>query len=227
MIRSTVYWVLMSVGLLAAPWSVAETIEPGGCRNGHFPAYDKAQAGVGVIVETKTGRSHFFDDITGCPYDQSCQMPSYLVPGDEVVIGKQQDGWMCVWYNGKSQEFVGWMPASAMVQTDWDRHPLADDWIGTWRYYDSGPSLTINSARQALSVEGEAQWRGGGSVVHFGSVSGFGVPEGNTLEISEGDHELDCHLTLTLLGENLVAEDNGWCGGMNVRFNGVFVREDP
>ena len=45
-----------------------------------------------------------------------------------------------------------------------------------------------------------------------------GAPAGNTLKLG-GDI---CHVTLRLVGDHLVADDNGERGGVSVIFDGVY-----
>ena len=40
-----------------------------------------------------------------------------------------------------------------------------------------------------------------------------------------GDADDICKMTLRLVGEYLIADDNGECGGMNVTFDGVYRRK--
>ncbi|MCA1633634.1 MAG: hypothetical protein LC802_07935 [Acidobacteria bacterium] len=46
-------------------------------------------------------------------------------------------------------------------------------------------------------------------------------PAGNVLTVEEDS----CRVTLRLVGDYLVASDNSECGGMNVRFDGVYRRK--
>ncbi len=48
------------------------------------------------------------------------------------------------------------------------------------------------------------------------------APQGNVLRVV--DEEQGCEVTLTFVGTLLVAHDNGECGGMNVRFDGVYQK---
>ncbi|MNI57350.1 hypothetical protein D3C73_1124050 [compost metagenome] len=78
-----------------------------------------------------------------------------------------------------------------------------------------------------LHVEGDAYWpsanptpaqRPGGP--NIGAVSAQAVPRGAQVDFVEDT----CTVHAQLLGDVLIAADNSECGGMNVRFNGVYRR---
>ena len=217
--------------LLALAGSTA-LADPVSCRNGHFPASAGGFSLAGVVSE----RSHFFDDAEGCPQGVECRRKSYLVKGDQVLVAQHSGSWSCVWYDGARRdgarrtgarrEFVGWM-ASA------DLRPLPPElpqqWLGDWQFYDNRLQISEGSDG-ALEVSGEAVWYGGinsfgDRVVHVGSLGGTGmVEDGNLLHVREGEDEYSCHARLRLLGKFLIVDDNGNCGGLNVRFDGVYRR---
>ena len=220
---------LAAAGLLLT--SLASQADPFSCRNGHFPAseggFSQAQVAPG-----EAGRSHFFDDGEGCPQAEGCRRKSYLVEGDQVLVAQRDGAWSCVWYfgakrDGSRRDFVGWM-ASADLRPLPRRQPDPEDWLGDWHADDN--RLQISQGNEdALEVSGDAVWYGGinsygDQVVHVGSLGGAGVPQGERLEIREGEDEYSCHVRLHLVGTALVVADNGNCGGLNVRFNGVYRR---
>jgi hypothetical protein len=73
-----------------------------------------------------------------------------------------------------------------------------------------------------LSLEGEAYWHGFGDNVHSGEFSGEATPTGNKLHFTDGDDS--CTIDLALSGKYILANDNNTCGGLNVRFWGVWKR---
>jgi hypothetical protein len=65
------------------------------------------------------------------------------------------------------------------------------------------------------------------AVVHFGGVHGESKPQGNYLRVEERDksgHPSGCQVSITLIGPYLVVLDNNRCGGLNVRFSGLWQR---
>jgi hypothetical protein len=77
-------------------------------------------------------------------------------------------------------------------------------------------------------------WRaivGRSGAVNTGEISGGGEPRDGALAIGYANGSAppppggpDCAARLRLLGRYLVVEDNGACGGMNVSFSGIYVR---
>lgn len=81
-----------------------------------------------------------------------------------------------------------------------------------------------------IAVVGDATWGAGdphrvkmGSV-HNGHLEGSNEPGGAVLSIADVDTQGDCTATLRLMGRYLVVVDNGACGGANVSFNGIYLR---
>jgi hypothetical protein len=58
------------------------------CRNGLFPR-EQESLSLGVVQGQKAEKVHFFGDFDGCPSNGAqCRHSTYLVPGDEVLVGK-------------------------------------------------------------------------------------------------------------------------------------------
>lgn len=227
----------LAVGLFLLLTSLTGQAEQGSCRNGHFPA-SEVRFSIAEVSGAREGRSHFFDDGEGCPEGAHCRRKSYLVDGDQILIAQRNGDWSCVWYAGQKtngarrvgarREFVGWMDSADLRRLP-VKQASAQDWIGEWHFYDN--RLLISAGNEdALEVSGEAVWYGGINsygepVVHVGSLAGAGlVTDGNLLRVREGEDEYSCQARLRLVGSSLVVDDNGNCGGMNVRFNGVYWR---
>ena len=95
--------------------------EPYSCRNGLFARqFSERQAngqsvalpGVKFALGKVKGkqRSYFFKDEADCPAGTGCQTSAYVLPGDLLLINQLTKDWACVWYQGKSQATVGWLP---------------------------------------------------------------------------------------------------------------------
>jgi len=189
------------------------------CRNGLFPS-DDAEFKLATVSGIKGTKIHFSNDDDGCPSaDAKCRMRSYLVTGNQVLVSRMYGSWICSWYQPlKRSETVGWLPVDSLVIPEHPTIPALGKWIGRWKYYDQ--SLKIRRDRKSgfLTVQGDAIWRGLGDNVHVGSVAARSAPRGNELILIEEG----CQVTLKLVGDYIVASDNSECGGMNVRFNGVY-----
>jgi hypothetical protein len=194
------------------------------CRNGLFAADAGAREfRLARATAERGGRVYFYGDDEGCPAQTAkCRLKAYVVPGDELIVSRAFGDFTCAWYQpARGHETVGWIPSSQLTAAETDANPPPARWLGEWVFYDN--SLTVRRGKgAALSVSGEAFWHGADpSNVHTGEVAGESVPAGDTLKIKDDP----CELTLRLVGDYLVAADNGECGGANVRFDGVYRRK--
>lgn len=189
------------------------------CRNGLFPS-DEAEFKPATVSGTKGTQIHFFNDDDGCPSAAAkCSMRSYLITGDQVLVSRRYGSWICSWYQPRmGSETVGWLPVESLVISEHPASPALEKWIGRWKYYDQSLNIRRDSKSGTLIVKGDAMWRGTGDNVHVGSVAARSLPQGNELILIEEE----CRVTLKLVGDYIVASDNSECGGMNVRFNGVY-----
>ena len=104
-----------------------------------------------------------------------------------------------------------------------DPNPPLTAWLGTWVQGENRITIERSNTPGKLSLDGEAYWRGGRDNVHEGAIAGEATPQGNRLHYEEGSAE-SCNIDLALIGKYLLASDNNKCGGMNVRFWGVWRR---
>jgi hypothetical protein len=96
-------------------------------------------------------------------------------------------------------------------------------WIGQWRQDESHISIVASKTPGKLALDGEAYWFGSNHNEHSGNISGEASPVGNQLHYSDGEGDF-CKVEFALWGKYLLANDNNMCGGMNVRFWGVWKR---
>jgi hypothetical protein len=196
------------------------------CRNGAFPA-DGPVFKIARVVGQRNAKIHFLGDEEDCPQSNNakCLKKSYLIPGNEVIVSRKFGSWMCSWYQPEEgSETVGWLPLNSLRVIEPTTTPSLEQWAGMWRDYDN--RLVINtdgSASPHLRVEGQAYWRGLGDNVNEGSFAGRAKPQGNQLTIEDDG----CKVSLIRVGRFLIAHDNFQCGGMNVRFDGVYRRRQP
>jgi len=190
------------------------------CRNGLF-ASDRSDFKLAKIGGNWTARIHFFrDDEDDCPsYTVKCETKSYLITGDQVLVSRKYGQWVCAWYQPqKGSETVGWLPADKLLMSEPRARPVLANWIGLWKYGKKSLDIRRDGKTGLLKVKGYAIWEGSRDNVHVGGVEAVAQPEGNQLVLVEEE----CRVALKLVGDYLVADDNSECGGVNVRFNGVF-----
>ncbi len=177
-----------------------------------------------------------------CPSsDKMCETKSYLVNNDEVLVAPAPGDYLCAAYKpAKGDETIGWLPRGAVTLiTDPPRSP--GEWVGAWRA-DAETRIKISSrGADKLEVSGDATYgasdpeRVRRGAVNMGNLSGVYVPKNGMIGVGENydgsqppreGSDFGCEARLRLLGRYLVAEDNMQCGGMNVRFNGIYVRRN-
>lgn len=92
--------------------------------------------------------------------------------------------------------------------------------------------MRITNKRGMMHVGGEAYWPGPDldpdlPPRHSGEIDGKLTLLGNRARYGDDNrarYDDYCKIDFTLVGDILIASDNSWCGGTNVRFSGVYRR---
>jgi hypothetical protein len=170
-----------------------------------------------------------------------CRKPSYLAPGDRVIVSRANGAFACVdFIDAKRIPHPGWLPAGA-VDREVTSPPTLTDWSGAWSEIEARIRLKPSSKAGALAISGEATWGGldperiKSGAVHIGSIEGVAAPVGASLSFAMGDNDAtlpvdqgkdaDCKVWMRRLGPYLLVSDNKNCGGANVSFQGVYTRK--
>ena len=220
-----------SLGLLA--WSLLQTSPAFAqlkgnadnvCRNGYFPR-ESTNYRLAKIKGAAGDKIHFHgDDSERCPDDAACRLKTYVVPNDEVVVSRTFGKFACSWFQPrKGTETVGWIETDRLAWQETTRRPAMPDWLGEWRAYDNFIRIAKSKAPGKLAITGEATW-GSGSRTHTGELDYEAKPDAQTISFGDGTDELDCQVTMHLVGKFLVVGDNLHCGGANVSFSGVYQK---
>jgi hypothetical protein len=214
---------VLATGLLAAGCAQAQNTDEDMCRNGLFPSQ---QAFHLATVAGTAPRLWFFNDWDGCPQKgASCQTKAYVVPGDRLLLGKTHGEWTCAWYQGKSRETVGWVRNGDLAVQP-DTAVQTGDWLGKWKEVYKGPGrIGISRVGDVLQVKGDTRWIGQ-NTQNFGDIAGKLTVSGRHGHVgTAGGKETDaCSADMVRIGDFLIVHDNGQCGGLNVRFDGLYVR---
>jgi hypothetical protein len=195
------------------------------CRNGGFPS-EQDQFGLAKVAGQ--GRLYFLGDSDGCPNDgPACRSKTYVVAGDTLLTGRIHGAYLCAFYPNRFGGTAGWVRRDRLTPVAMTAPPL-QAWIGHWA--DGDNTIDLSRRGKGLKVSGEAYWpsanpsveeRPGGP--NIGSLDGLITPQGGRARLAD-EYPDGCRATLTLVGPFLVASDNGGCGGMNVRFDGIYRR---
>lgn len=220
---------LVRMGMLLMPLAChaqAQVTDADFCRNGGFPR-EQEQLSLGVVQGRPGEKIHFFDDLDGCPARGAmCMRAAYLVPGDQVLVGKRSADWACVWYQGRKHESVSWVPARNIALLPAPPLDPVRDWVGTWSDGLSTIRISAPKAGGKLQISSRLRWDGGVGPdgerrMNFGGMQAAIEVQGAKASASDSNN---CQVALTRIGRYLVADDNGECGGMNVRHTGMYFR---
>lgn len=103
-----------------------------------------------------------------------------------------------------------------------DAHQPSSRWIGTWTQGEN--RITVIAcwpyAPAVLTFDAKAYWHSPSKNVETAQIYVRAHPFGNRGQLAD---EV-CKIDLTLMGNYLLASDNNLCGGINVRFRGLWKR---
>lgn len=181
-----------------------------------------------AIVKGASGdRAHFHNPGKSCR-EALCQEEAYLLPSDHVLASVKKDGWVCVHYSPGDKEFYGWMREDRIEFRQLRLSSERADWVGKW-------AITVNDVHtgfiavkagekpNTLSIYGQAIWPPASEAPATGGFEGTGTIKGNIVTVDDNP----CKVRLFWIDGEIVASDNGKCGGMNVFFDGVYRRLSP
>lgn len=158
----------------------------------------------------------------GCARDGSGCLSEHLTPGTPVVVTFSDGDWTC----GYDPSPV-WIRSADLRPIHFDLNPPLKAWVGMWKGGEDRVVIGFSKDSGKLSLAGTAHWHGAQGVVHDGEFRGEVEPDGNHLDYREGrPPDWRCVVDLTLFGKYIVADDNQRCGGMNVRFMGIWQRAE-
>ena len=143
-------------------------------------------------------------------------------PSHQWIAGARERDRVCL----TDGHVFGWAEATNLTLAPLPSPPPSA-WLGKWEFAESGPPpwILIKQRKDGkLHVSGYAEWRAHpDSDPHLGELDFTGLPRGILFD-DAGGGEYDCAVRLMLLGDRLLAKDNGHCGGMNVNFTTVYAR---
>ncbi len=177
-------------------------------------------------------RVYFYSRPNNCVDAKSCapRRGTYLVTGDVVFGGPEQSGFRCAYYgSAKGYLIAGFLPVKNLQTVNGDGEMSADFLAGNWQT-SLGPKFTPNTitikgaGAGKLSASGEAYYQTA-ETVNEGSFECDSVTvEKGAKQFVCRDSSGDCEVTIRRRGSYLVVDDNRNCGGLNVTFEGIYVR---
>ncbi len=196
------------------------------CRGGGFTNYSEDY----YVYKVVKDKAFYYYDWEACPTDGKCKKNRYLIKGDSVLVSKLLNNkWACVRNLDKRKVRHGWVKLT-------DLKPVAEKksiggikrWEGLWTNCTTG-ALDIRAKNNETWITGSAIWNGGEHASNNeGSVKGKLVISRDieSAYVRSGKEEYDCLVNMKLItNKYMVVTDNKQCGGTNVRFDGIYVRE--
>ncbi len=153
----------------------------------------------------------------GCS-EKGC-LETLLGHGEPLILLHTDGAWTCAYFDNRDGAAPTWVRSSDIRNVTANPNPAVADWVGTWRQAHNHISVEPARVAGALRISGEAIWKGPTSA-HDGSFEGDATPAGNHVHVSDNG----CAVDLALIGRYLITSDNSQCGGMNVRFQGIWRR---
>ena len=203
-------WLAVVLSILAA----TGTFERGDCMDGWFLAGTTRPQRVILPDRAITGIDADDACLDGDP--AKCTARDVLDPDRMWIAGARSAGWVCVtdgytpaWTEERNLRF-GKLPSLP-----------ASEWLGHWTE-SNGNEIVVRRKGRALQVLGSASWQAGPDALpHTGDFDFTAKPNGRLFELGDAS---GCAVRMLRVEDVMLVADNGQCGGMNVRFNGVYTK---
>ncbi len=196
-------------------------------------SYDSAYENAPLfVVKPSAGeeRTYLYKRTDLCAKDKPCgsRQKSYLVSGDVVFAGPPNRGFRCAYYGTSNGKIIaGFIPIENLEPIVEESGMSIDFAAGNWKYEDDSIAIKATAAGQ-VSGDGQAYYQTA-ETVNDGAFSARAPLTAGQKELvfKEGNDESSCVVKLHRRGPYMVASDNGNCGGLNVRFNGIYTKAKP
>lgn len=195
-------------------------------------SYDSAYENAPLFnVKPSSGeeRVYLYKRTQPCPKEKPCgsRQKPYLLSGDVVFAGPPNQGFRCAYYGSRDGKIVaGFIPIENLRALDENNgFGLTVDFVmGTWKYENDSIEIKAAAAGQ-INGDGQAYYQTA-ETVNDGAFSAQATLASGQKELvfKEGNDESSCVVKLHRRGPYLVASDNNNCGGLNVRFNGIYTK---
>ena len=171
-------------------------------------------------------RVYLYKEARRCPGDQPCvsRQKAYLVDGNIVFAGPPSQSFRCAYYGTpKGKIIAGFIPDDNLTPEKEATELSADFLVGTWRFEDD--SIEIKAAGEGkVEADGNAVYQTSTTENDGAFSATAAVPASGDVVFKDGEGDAACEVKLHRRGPYLVASDNSQCGGMNVRFNGIYTK---
>lgn len=195
-----------------------------GCQ-GFFEAKDLLkQIKVAYVTATTTSLAEtLYSKQYSCPESDECKTSDQIKKNTELLVGKNYHDYTCVYSKDVG---MGWVKIEDVKIDSNQADIILKDWVGDWGINWGGGAfekINISLSGNILSAYGEAVYVSD-TQHNFGEFSATTTPDGSVAVFKQGDSSYTCIVTTKRVGKYLLVADNGECGGMNVRFSGLYSR---
>jgi hypothetical protein len=172
------------------------------------------------------GRLHFIKDGEGCPDETaSCQKRSYVMPGDVLLTGVDDDGFTCAYFPNHARGVWGWVKSDRLQTLPAFPTPTLADWAGVWT--DDNDTVRLRPQGGQLVAEGTAfagTAQPPAGTAPGATMAGVAVLRENFAMLQRRQGRHDCIVSVTLMGDALEVADDGDCGSAKASFDGEYHR---
>jgi hypothetical protein len=227
--------------LAAQPAAAYDANDPANCLG---PDWDDARpltvAKVNASPRVNFVKSPYDDDFKAdtCPAaTAACRSNAYLVTGDLVLVGQTRGDFTCVSYQTRQKGKKlpawtrGWLPSAALTPVAPTAARSPSDWLGKWDQRYAGIEIKSDGLGGRLQIEGIAAYPTARDY-HTGAINAQVMPGKDSISFLddgwmpfETQCDSGCRVRMHRIGELLLVEDNGDCGGAGVTFTGLYHRK--
>ena len=239
--RAIAIFFMLAATCGAVPASAYDANDPANCLR---PDWDVAKplTVAKVIARPRVNfvKSPYDDNFKAdtCPAaTAACRDHAYLVTGDLVLVGRTRGAFTCVSYlsTNRSKKVPGWtinwLPSAALAPVAPTAASDPSDWLGSWDQRYAGIEIKPGGLGGRLRIEGIAAYPTARDF-HTGAIDAEVKPETDSISFLndgwmpyETQCDSGCRVRMHRIGDLLLVEDNGGCGGAGVTFTGLYHRK--
>jgi hypothetical protein len=239
--RAIAVILVLATMIFADPASAYDANDPANCIR---PDWDDAKplTVAKVIARPRVNfvKSPYDDDFKAdtCPAaTAACRSNAYLVTGDLVLVGQTRGAFTCVSYQTRSRSKKlpgwtrGWLPSATLTPVAPAAAPAPSDWLGNWDQRYAGIEIKPGGLGGRLRIEGIAAYPTARDY-HTGAIDAEVRPGTDSIAFLndgwmpfETQCDSGCRVRMHRIGDLLLVEDNGDCGGAGVTFTGLYHRK--
>jgi len=192
--------------------------------------YDAAyqQAPLMTVLGAPGSKVRLQDKAIPCRKGSTCPWvrAGYVVSGDQVFASAPTNGFRCIYVGSRGRLTAGFVPDAALAMAATSA-AITPAWLNG-RWSDGVDLIVISEKNSGLTADGDGVWPARnftgwppsreGSFQGVPRISGDRI-SGDTVTIADGI----CRVAARRRGPYLIVSDSESCGGMNVRFMGIYV----